>query len=56
VSKKIDKATEEVSQLIDRLGDPARMSKREWVEFLASIIWDCNTKKEAAEQELAEGT
>ena len=49
---KIDKATEEVGRLVDQLGEPGKMSKREWIEFLAGVIGDCEMKKEAAEQEL----
>ncbi len=52
----VDRAVEDVGKEIDRLGDPNRMTKKEWVEFLKGIIGDCEAKKEAAEQELeAEG-
>lgn len=53
----IDAAVQEVGKLIDQLGDPKRgMSKQDWVEFLTGIMSDCESKREAAEEEIrAEG-
>lgn len=46
--------TEQVSALVDKLGDPSKMSKAQWVEFLEEVMTDCEGKLDAAREELAE--
>lgn len=50
------KQVQEVMDLIDELGDPKRgMSKEQWIEFLEQIEADCQSRREAAEEELRNG-
>lgn len=47
-------AARQVADLVDRLGDPKNMTKRQWIEFLGEIEADCEAKREAAQDELRE--
>jgi hypothetical protein len=55
MSRTVDAAVVQVHELIDSLGGPGFMSKREWVDFLGGIIDDCKMKKEDSERELEAG-
>jgi hypothetical protein len=48
----IDKAVEEVVELVDELGTPERMTKEEYIEFLGAIISDLSIRKQATDDEL----
>ena len=48
----VDESCEHACRLIDELGAPERISKRQWVEFLSAVIGECESRREAAEQEL----
>jgi len=41
-----------IMQRIDDAGDPSQMSKREWCEFLESIMSECESRLSAVRGEL----
>lgn len=41
-------------EYIDQEGDPKYLNKREWVEMLEIVISDCESRLEAAREELEE--
>lgn len=47
-------AVRAVLKVLDAEGDPRNMGKREWVDFLEEIITECESRKDAAVEELRE--
>jgi cell division protein FtsI/penicillin-binding protein 2 len=50
----LDEATEQVMEVVDQVTDPEYMTKKEYQEFLGSLIGDLRIRKEAVDQELEE--
>lgn len=49
-----EKQAAKCAEFIDEAGDPKNLSKQEWIEMLEIIISDCQSRIEAAREELAD--
>lgn len=50
MSKTVREASQEVSELVDRLGE--HLIAEDWIAFLEEVECDCDAKRQAAEDEL----
>jgi hypothetical protein len=49
-----EQAASKAMEQIDEIGDPANLSKQDWIEMLEIIVGECQSRAEAAREELAD--